>query len=438
MANSLNVKSFEEEDRKKGEILPLKKAKDSQQVTPAQDTSLLERLKKSGLDPQKLLDVTLPNLQSRPGKKRHYYIRLSFLLMVALPTAFFTLYMFFAASDQYHSSVAFAVRSSNNTAATEVLGMVLDSGGESTTSNSYIVHDYLKSQAALEDIKKTVDLENVFSKESSDWLFRMSEELPIEDQLKYWNSMVDVSFDSTSGVIFVNVRSFDPGDSVLLAEQIHAKSETLVNRLSETNRRQSVQYAEVNVAKAETRLKAIRKQLLAYRDKTQEVSPEENARITSELIGELDAELSAKEAARTTLLSYLNEDSPRIRIINQEISALEAQIAKEKKRLGSGEAVSAEDGGRVSSISTRIADYSDLKLEEEFANQLYITALAGLEKARQDADQKSMYLATFIPPTLSQDAQYPSRWLWSISVLLLLSGLWITAVLMYYNIRDRT
>lgn len=435
MANSPNVKPPGEKESKNAEVLLLKTPKEGKEIAPITDPSLLDRLKKSGLDPQKLLEVTLPNLQPKAGKKRHFFIRLSFMILVALPTALFSIYMFFIASDQYHSTVAFAIRSSNNTMATEVLGMVLDGGGESTTSNSYIVNDYLKSQAALEEIKKSVDLEGIFSRQGSDWLFRMGKELPIEDQLNYWNSMVDVSFDSTSGVIYVDVRSFSPDDSVLIAEQIHSKSEALVNKLSAENRRKTVQFAEQNVARAEARLKAIRKQLFTYRDQTQEVSPEDNARLAAELIAELDAMVSAKEAELTTLLSYLNQDSPRIRILNQEVAALKAQVEKEKKRLGSGAASSPLTGN---TISTRIANYTDLKLEEEFGNQLYLTALASLEKARQDADQKTMYLATFIPPTLSQDAQYPSRWLYSISVLLLLGGLWITCVLMYYNVRDRT
>ncbi len=408
------------------------------------DQSLLNRLKKSGLDPQRLLDLSLPGAGHKgKAKARHNLIIAAFLFLVCIPSALFTAYMFLVASDQYHSTTAFAVRSSQTSPATEVLGLVLDSGSESTTSNSYIVNDYLRSQAILEDLPSSVNVQEIFNREGSDWLFRMGRDLPIEDQLAFWNRMVDVSYDSTSGVIFVEVRSFHPEDSTTLAAAILHRSEELVNQLSETSRRQTVRFAEETVARAEARLKAIRKQLLAYREQTQEVSPEHDARIATEMIAGLDQRVASKEAERKTLETYLDADSPRIRMLSQEISALRAQIADERLRLGTGSnsrtAGNTNNGkGDRASISFRIADYSELALEEEFARQLYTTALAGLEQARQEADNKSLYLATFINPTLSQDAQYPHRFLYSLAFFLLLGGTWVVVVLMYYNIRDRS
>ncbi|GAA0787941.1 hypothetical protein GCM10009077_44290 [Roseibium denhamense] len=316
--------------------------------------------------------------------------------------------------------------------------MVLDSGGESPTSNSYIVNDYLQSQTLLEDLRTSgIDLNKIFNRSPADWLFRMGSDLPIEDELSYWNSMVDVNYDGTSGVIQVKVRSFSPEDSVLLAEAVLQKSERLVNELSEVNRRQSVRFAEETVARAETRLKAIRKQMLAYRNETQEISPEDNARIAMEMIAGLDSQLVAKEAEKRTLETYLNSDSPRIRLLSEEIAALRDQIQTERQRLGGG-TVPNQIGVSADRLADRISNFSDLKLEEEFANQFYTTALAGLEKARQDADQKTMYLATFIRPTLSEQAQYPHRFLYSLGFFLGLLGFWGVCIMMYYNVRDRT
>lgn len=410
--------------------------KDAQKQSP-----LVDRLKKSGLDPHKLVDLALPGTSSKSkAKRRHRLIVFGFCLIVLLPSILFSGYMFFWASNQFHSTTSFAVRSSSQSAATDILGMVLDGSSDSTTSNSYIVSDYLQSQAVLEDLESSLNLEAIFNRPGADWLFRMGKGLSIEQQLAYWNSMVSISFDVTSGVMTVEVRTFRPEDSVNIAKAILYRSETLVNNLSESNRRQSVRYAEETVARAEARLKAIRKQMLAYRDETQEVSPEDNARIAMEMISNLDKEVVSKQAELKTLKTYLNDQSPRVRLLNQEISALKTQIESERRRLGDGPSrgANATGAGSKDRLALRISNYSDLKLEEEFANKFYTTALAGLESARQDADQKSMYLATFIKPTLSQEAQYPHRFLYSLGVFLTLFGLWGVAVLMYYNIRDRT
>ncbi|MEQ8389562.1 MAG: hypothetical protein RIB30_01090 [Thalassospira sp.] len=406
----------------------------------SKDGKLISRLKKSGLDPQKLLDLALPAATAKSATKmRHRMILLGFMLFVAMPAAAFSAYMFFWASDQYHSTTAFAVRSSQPVAATEVLGMVMgNAGGESATSNSYIVTDYLQSQSVLEDLPDDLDLQTIFNRESSDFLFSMGRDLPVEDRLSYWNDMVDVSFDATSGVIQVEVRSFRPEDSVEIAKAVLKRSEILVNQLSEANRRETVRFAEESVARAEARLKAIRKQMLAYRNETQEVSPEENAKLAAEMIAGLDQQRANREAEKKSLMSYLDEDSPRIRLLNQQIEALEGQISSARERLGSGISPSGSTGTNRTALSFRLADYSELALEEEFAQQLYVTSLASLETARQEADGKHLYLATFIQPTLSEDAQYPHRFLYSLAMFLLLAGAWSVVVLMYYNVRDRT
>ncbi|MBO9457882.1 RkpR, polysaccharide export protein [Labrenzia sp. R5_0] len=442
MSSAEKLAESEASPGSKGAVFKLPSKKDGPVAKKREkDGKLVSRLKKSGLDPQKLLDLALPGTTAKSvAKTRHRLIILGFFLFVALPSAAFSAYMFFWASDQYHSTAAFAVRSSNTVAPMEILGMVMGGGGgsESTTSNSYIVTDYIQSQAILEDLPKELDLQTIFNREASDFLFSMGTDLPIEDQLSYWNGMVDVSFDATSSVIYVDVRSFRPTDSVMIAEAILERSEILVNKLSESNRRQSVRYAEEALARAEARLKAIRKQMLAYRQETQEVDPEANAEIAAEMIAGLDRERASHEAEKATLMSYLDEDSPRIRMLDQQIAALQGEIASVRKRLGTGGTSSGEAGDRRNNLSLRLADYSELAVEEEFAQQLYVTSLASLEKARQEADNKSLYLATFIRPTLSEEAQYPSRFLYSLAVFLMLAGLWSVVVLLYYNVRDRT
>jgi len=279
-------------------------------LKPAKDKTLLDRLKKSGLDPQRLLDLTLPGSAGKVATKtRHRMIFAGFFLCVLVPSIVFSAYMFFWASDQYHSVTAFAVRSAQSSPATEVLGMIMSSGSESTSSNSYIVNDYLQSQAVLQDLDGEIDVEAVFNRNNADWLFRMGTELPIEDQLAYWNDMVDVSYDATSGVIHVEVRSFDRQDSVEISEAILKRSEILVNKLSEANRQQSVKFASQAVAKAEARLKAIRKQMLDYREETQEISPRENAKLAMEMIAGLEEEVIKRETERSTIWTAIHRAS---------------------------------------------------------------------------------------------------------------------------------
>jgi capsular polysaccharide transport system permease protein len=431
---SLNAEAEQEEKAKPAKSPTLRKLEPDGREIAA-------RLKRSGLDPQRMLNFK--NVRQRwryPSNIKYFMILSSFILFVALPSVVISFYMIFVASDQYSSSASFAVRSSSSAAPTDILGVVMQTSADSTTSSSYILNDYLTSQTFFEDISRHFDINRIYSNPQWDWYFRMGPDLPIERKVKYWKSRIETIYDGTSGIFTVDELAFAPEDATALAKYIVKKSEELINNLSEKARRETMVSAQETVAMAEVRLRTVRRKLLDYREKAQEISPEENAKLAYELIGELDKSITAKEATMNTLLGFLDRDSPRITMLRQEIDTLKVQLSDERKRLGSGKPTAAQNIGENNndnSISHRIRSYSNLALEQEFAEQYYTSALAGLEKARAEAASKSLYLAIFVTPTLSEEAQYPSRYTYSICSFLLLLGIWCVSVLTFYNLSDR-
>ena len=75
-------------------------------------------------------------------------------------------------------------------------------------------------------------------------------------------------------------------------------------------------------------------------------------------------------------------------------------------------------------LSGQVAAYEELLVEREFAEKAYVSALSTLEKARVDAAQQQRYLATFVPPSLPQEALYPRRVLNAFMVLAVAALLW--------------
>jgi len=424
----------------KADLVNVAKAK----LPKVKDQEIATRLKKAGLEPRKMLDFAKVQQRWRyPVNLRYFLIVATFMLFVAVPSAIVSVYMIFFASDQYHSSASFAVRNTSSTAgATDLLGMVMQSGADTTVSNSYILIDYLKSQPFLEAVMKEFDLNRIYSNGDWDWYFRMGTDLPVEAKLSYWESRIDTKFDQASGIIVVDVLAFTPEDARNIMEFIVQKSEDLINNLSETARRQAIRSAQESVATAEVRLRTVRRQILNYRETAQEISPEDNAKLAFQMIGELESQITTKQTTLKTLEGYLDPKSPRMTMLKQEIKGLQRQLDTERQRLGGGAnsvaAAAATNASSDNSIPYRIGNYSDLELEKQFAEEYYTTALAGLEKAKAEAAAKELYLATFIPPTLPQHAQYPQRGIYILCTFLLLFGIWLIGVLTFYNIRDRT
>ncbi|WP_233426761.1 RkpR, polysaccharide export protein [Rhizobium mongolense] len=367
-------------------------------------------------------------------KLRHLIISASFALVVALPTALASFYMFFIAADQYHSSAAFAVRSIDGKVSGDLLGMFTQSTGGSTTgSDSYMLLDYIESERMIEAVEKVVDLDSVFARRGADFYFSMTSGLPIEERLEYWKRMVHVDYDHSSSILSLTIKTFDPESARNIASLIIGESERLINDLSLKARNDVLKASQDEVALAEARLSSARNALRNFRDLSQEADPVEAAKLVGQLVASLEQQLTQLNADLTTARTRMAADSPRIRVITTRIKSLEKQLEQEKQRFGSGAAGGADRGD----VANRMLQFEELETEREFAEKAYTGALASLEQARMDANNEQRYLATFIQPTLSQLAQYPSRFMGAALVFLGCLFAWGVSVMAYYNIRDR-
>lgn len=372
-------------------------------------------------------------------RARHLIIAGAFLSVVALPATLTSLYMAFIAANQYHSSASFSVRSIDSGPATDILGMFTQASSGSTISDSYVLLDFILSERMVQAVDEAFGLDSIFAPRGLDYFYGIGRQMPIEDKLDYWRSMVSVNFDHTSAILELEVKAFTAEDSQKIAAFIIAQSEKLVNELSLSARDEVLKVAQVEVGTAENRLSNTRIALRQYRDSSQEADPVEGAKLAAQLVGSLEQQLVKLNTELSTALTQMSEDTPRIRVMRSQISSLEKQIEREKQRFGSGVVSKQGRTGStaLSDVAGRIQQYETLETQREFAERAYTSALAGLEKARIEATGKQRYLAVFITPTLSELAQYPSRLLNSILVLLGALLAWGVAVMGYYNIRDR-
>lgn len=104
--------------------------------------------------------------------------------------------------------------------------------------------------------------------------------------------------------------------------------------------------------------------------------------------------------------------------------------------MGEGAAAGAAgtEGRRFADL---VAEYEELVVDREFAENVYVAALSSYESAQIEARRQMRFLAPHIHPTLSEEPQHPRRALLAAGVFLALSALWATLLLIAYNIRDR-
>ena len=375
-----------------------------------------------------------PPARTRPA---HRLATAGFVLGVLLPVALTALYLWGAAVERYASRAAFAIRASDATAPLEIFGAVTRLGSSSTASDGQVLTDFILSQQIVREVGADLDLARIWG-DIDDPVFALPPDEPIEEVHDHWHRMTDIALDPATGILTLEVRAFAPADAQALAEAILAAGAKLVNALSEEARADAVGYAAEDLAKAETRLRAIRLRLRTFRDREQEVDPTENARAALGLVAALEEDRARARVRLDQLSGQLVEGAPQIRALRRRIETLDTRIAAERARLGSGAGPGANLGADAPrDLSDVVGDYEELLVDLEFAQQAYTLAMGAYEQAQAEARRRHRDLAVHVRPTLSEEAEYPDRPVWLAATALTCLALWAIAALVAANLRER-
>jgi capsular polysaccharide transport system permease protein len=355
---------------------------------------------------------------------------IAFVLMVALPMALAGIYYFFIASDQYVAEFRFGLRSAEPVRSDP--GLLLQAGAAPSQIglDSYVVVQYIASRAIVDDLSRTLDLQQMFSTTKADWPARLHLPVPVEDLVTYWRGQVDAFFDTANGTIVVKARAFAPEDALKLAQGILASSERLVNDLSARARSDALRDSDSDVRQAERRLAAALIKLSDFRDRQGVVDPRKTADASATLDGRVRDDLVRANTELSTLKEYLQDDAPSLKLLEARIRALEAQ-----RRALESEVTDTADT-RSQALSRIMGSYEQLESERSFAESAYRHALEALDRARMNADRQHIYIADFVQPRLPEKALYPRR-LRALGIVFVIAfATWAIGCLTIRSVRD--
>lgn len=348
------------------------------------------------------------------------------------PIAASTLYLYGIAKDQYASYLGFAVRSEDPASAADLLGGLSSLSG-SSSSDTDILYEYIRSQEMVEDINQEIDLVGIFSKPNFDPVFAYDTSGTIEDLVDYWPRMVRVNYDSRTSLIEIRVQAFAPEDAQMIARKIVEKSSLRINELSAIARADTTRYAQSDLEIALARLKIARTELTSFRSQTQIVDPSADLQGQMGLLNTLAAQQVETKIELSLLLETSRESDPRVAQAKRRLEIIEGLIEEERRKFGIGD----QKGGGGQDYSSLVGQFESLMVDLEYAQSSYLRAQAAMDTALAEAQRQNRYLATYTSPTLAQAARYPER---GILVLLIaamtLTG-WATVMLIYYSLRDR-
>lgn len=396
--------------------------------------------------PQQLHVVNANEAAKRTYKaqrRRRIITIASFVMLVVIPTILASVYWFAFAADRYAVETKFAVRSPTNSVPSgDLLSMMTTmSSAGSTMSDSYMLVEFVESRDLIERLQDKVDLREIYNTEQADFLTRLKDDASPEELRSYLDRWVSIYFDTSSQILTLEVQAFSPENARALSAAILEISSDLVNEVSEQARFDSMESAEREVARVEQQLEEHRRAMVSFRDERQDINPEASAGAQVQLLGQLETQLATARTRLNSLLNYLSEDAPTVRVLKNEIQSLERQLSDQRERLGTG-----DNGGRVVSedgsgeenltMSERLGVYEGLAVDLEFLQQAYVSALASREAARLEADRQQRYIASFVRPTLPQDPTYPKPVRNILVFIAFATMLWGIVLMVFYVVRE--
>lgn len=351
----------------------------------------------------------------------------SFVLMVAAPIAVASIYWGLVASKQYATEMKFALRTQGEKSPLDGLAGALSMGASQQAQDSQIVISFLKSRAIVEALDKELNLRRIYATDSADRFSRMDDEATIEEVEKYWRTRIDTQIEALSGIVSVSVRAFTPEDSLKVATTVVNLSEKLVNDLSTRARRDALAQSQLELARAEQRMRYATETMRAARDAEGMLDASAAAEALNKVATTLRLELSKTEqevAAQTDA----SPTAPHVRVLNARIASIKKQIDSYSRQIAG-----AKD---QSSIANSLGRLSRAQVDVDLARVQYATASANFETARIDLETQHTYLVSFLKPTLAQKSTYPRRW-WEWSVIAFpCLALWGLLVALALVVRD--
>jgi capsular polysaccharide transport system permease protein len=327
-----------------------------------------------------------------------------FMLLVVVPSLVVAAYLFCVASDQYSSEAHFLVRSTNisevpGTGVSQALSFI--TGGGAGQSEAMSVADYLTSHDAVDALRRDEQLVQRFRRPEADPLSRLWQANPTPEQLlKYYRSQVKVHYSTETGITTLEVKSFRPDDSYVIARKLLELGEQRVNTLNTRSYRDAVRMAEQQLVRAETDLANAQGQLASFRQSRREIDPEASGQAQLGLVAQLNQQLSTSKAQLSAMGQAIDRNSPQYRALSDHVSALQAQVNAQTGRLAGG----------TGAIASNIGGFEKLSLRQQFLAKRYEAAAASLDKARDQARRQQLYLVRVVDANMPVKALYPERW----------------------------
>jgi capsular polysaccharide transport system permease protein len=342
-----------------------------------------------------------------------------FLFTVIIPTTLATIYYGLIASNVYISESKFVVYNPQSSGSSSIgLSSLLSGAGFS--NNSYgveAVQNYLLSRNALQQLQKSIDIEEMYSSPNIDWINRFGGLLyfrrTFENFYKYYGNVVGDDIDVTSNISTITVRAYTPADARLINQELLGLAQQLVDRINAAADDDTVRFYAKQVADDEAQVRGSGTAMADFRNEHGIFNPVPQSTLQLQLVEKLQDQLIQQQSVLAQMLLG-TPNNPQVPAIKKAIESTRQEIAQQ----------TAGVAGNQNSLSSQSVAYESLNLSQNFAERELAASIDALEQSRIRAQKQQLYIENVVSPNLPDEALEPKRVRGILAVFVLGLFLW--------------
>lgn len=368
------------------------------QVQPSSKPSrLVRKFRKLSHDPKRfVMDSSGFRIAHRSWRRS---LKLGSFLWVVGIFCIAVLYFGVMVSDRYVSRADVLVKQADQIKMLPEALSILGVGG-SSHQDMLLIQDYLQSWDLLSTLDRELDLKGHYQSHQADFFSRLSGDASREDFIEYYRKHLTLHLDDLSGVLTIELQTFDPDYSQRVVTLMLKESEQFINRLGHKMALDQLAFVEKEADRAYQRVQAEKNKVLAFQNSHQLLSPESTSSAQVGVINQIEAELVRQQTELKRLKSYMISTAPQVVAVETSVNALNKQLQQEQGKL---------TGVDKDAMNEITASYQEVQARASLAADFYKTSLISLEQARVEAYRKIKHLLVISQPTLADKAEYPRR-----------------------------
>ncbi|WP_137129510.1 hypothetical protein [Rhizobium sp. FY34] len=344
-------------------------------------------------------------LKPAPSAWRRYGL---FGCVFLLPVFIAIIYFAFIASDIYVSETKFILRSPGNMDTGSLSSLGQGQVSARSDDDSYALIEYIGSRDAARVMEQDHGVRDIMSRPEADVFNRYPSMFSKDNQERFYRAYrrhVDVKLDSVTGIVTLVARAFRPDDANRMANALLSISEEFVNGLNSRANLDAQAFAKDLLDQSQLELASVEAKLSAYRNTNMILDPGKESEASLNQLNRMVTEITRMEAALGQQRA-LAPNSPSLKPLVEQIRAYRDQVDTLRKTIV----------GDPKSVVSKIQDYEILTLQRDIAVKKMAFAAAQFEKARQEAQNRRIYLQQVVEPNVPDLPQLPYRFLMTLGI----------------------